>query len=65
MTAQDHRDAAAQLLADVNDAADNPGAARVLTQAAIAHALLGLLEIQIDRAAHDPQIINNHVTKGN
>lgn len=49
MTPQDHRDAAAQLLADVNDAPETPSAQRVLTQAAIAHALLGLLEVQIQR----------------
>ena len=50
MTAEAHRDQAVQLLADVNDAADQPSAQRVLTQAAIAHALLGLLEMQIGNA---------------
>lgn len=47
MTPAEHRDQAVQLLADVNDAADSTSAQHVLTQAAIAHALLGLLEIQI------------------
>lgn len=50
MTPAEHRDHAIQLLADVDEAVDNPGNARVLTQAAIAHALLGLLEIQIRKA---------------
>jgi hypothetical protein len=49
MTPGEHRDAAAQLLVDVDDAPESPSAQRVLTQAAIAHALLGLLEIQIAR----------------
>ena len=46
----DHAAAAVQLLADVNEH-DAPSEARVLTQAAIAHALLGLLEIQLERQA--------------
>lgn len=47
MSAEQHREAAEQLLADVNDSVDQPGAARVLTQAAIAHALLGLLDLEM------------------
>lgn len=47
MTPAEHRDAAAQLLADVDQRPESPGEQRVLTQAAIAHALLGLLELQI------------------
>lgn len=49
MTAAEHRDQAKQLLEDVNETIA-PSEARVLTQAAIAHALLGLLEIQIGKA---------------
>jgi hypothetical protein len=51
VTPQAHRDAAVQLLADVNDQPESPSAQRVLTQAAIAHALLGLLEIQLAQAS--------------
>lgn len=51
MTPGEHRDAAAQLLVDVADAPESPSAQRVLTQAAIARALLGLLEVAMDREA--------------
>lgn len=53
MTAAEHLAAARQLLADVDQTVDQPGAARVLTQAAIAHALLGLLEIQVTKAGSE------------
>lgn len=50
MTPEYHRDQAVQLLTDVHDCPEAPSVQRVLTQAAIAHALLGLLEIQIGKA---------------
>lgn len=46
MTPTEHRDQATQMLKDV-ETTEAPSEARVLTQSAIAHALLGLLEIQI------------------
>lgn len=49
MTPESHRDQAIQLLADVNET-EAPSEARVLTQAAIAHALLGLLGIEMAKA---------------
>jgi hypothetical protein len=48
--AEAHRDAAVQLLADVNDVAVETSEALVLAQAAIAHALLGLLEVEMEKA---------------
>ncbi len=57
MTPGEHRDTAVQLLADVADRPESPGEARVLTQAAIAHALLGLLELQLSNPG--PTVVNN------
>jgi hypothetical protein len=48
VTPEDHRATAEQLLRDV-DQTEVPSEARVLTQSAIAHALLGLLEVQISQ----------------
>jgi hypothetical protein len=53
MTSEYHRDQAVQMLADVNDT-EAPNEARVLTQAAIAHALLGLLEIEMQQGDPEP-----------
>lgn len=49
MTPQEHRDAAAAQLAYLDELSEAPSEQRVRTQAAIAHALLGLLEVQISK----------------
>lgn len=58
MTPQEHVEAALQELSDANECSESPGEARVCTQAAIAHAVLALVEIQLrsaPRSYHRPQ----------